>query len=245
MDNIPKIIHFCWFGKNEKTELIKKCIASWKKYLLDYEIVEWNEENFDINSNQFVQEAYKEKKWAFVSDYVRLFALYHHGGIYLDTDIEMLREADAFLDKGCFGGFEDEVNISTGIMGAVKHHPLMGKLLSYYENRSFYLQNGELDITTNVEIITNICIEDGFISNGKFQVLNNGIHIYPKDYFCPKEYSTGKINLTKNTHCIHHFDGSWLSKDKKIRRSMKLFLISILGEKMIERILGLRKRLVN
>lgn len=245
MGNIPKVIHYCWFGRNEKSEFINTCIDSWKLYLPDYEIVEWNEDNFDVSSNQFVQEAYKEKKWAFVSDYVRLYALYHYGGIYLDTDVEIIKNMDAFLDKECFSGFESADSIPTGIMGAVKHHPAIEKLLSYYERRSFYLPNGELDMKPNVEIITNMSLEDGFIPNGNFQVLSNGFHIYPKDYFCPKDYVSGKVNLTENTYCIHHFNASWTSKKHKRKRAIRVFLFSVLGENIMSNILKFKKKLLN
>lgn len=230
---------------NEKTELIRKCINSWSEYLPDYEIVEWNEENFDINSNQYVKEAYKEKKWAFVSDYVRLYALYHYGGIYLDTDVEVLRKLDLFLDKGCFSGFEDVGSIPTGIMGSFKNHPVIKSFLEYYNNRSFYLQNGELDTTTNVEIITDICVKEGFIPNGEFQILNNGIYIYPKDYFCPKDYVSGKINLTENSFCIHHFNASWITKKQRKKRATRQFLYSLLGETIMNNILKLKKKLLS
>ncbi|OCA87889.1 glycosyl transferase [Bacillus sp. FJAT-27225] len=244
MENIPKVVHYCWFGGNEKSELIKSCMESWKKYLPDYEIIEWNEENFDINSNRYVQEAYKEKKWAFVSDYVRLFALYHHGGIYLDTDVEIVRELDVFLDKGCFSGFESNGSIPTGIMGAVKYNPVLEELIQYYENRSFYLPNGKLDLTTNVQIITNICLERGFIPNGNFQLLTNGFHIYPKDYFCPKDYVSGNIHLTENSYCIHHFNGSWINNKQKTKKTIRLFLFSILGETIMNTVLKVKRKLL-
>lgn len=243
MGNIPKVIHFCWFGKNEKSELINKCINSWKVHLPEYKIVEWNEENFDLNSNLFVKEAYKEKKWAFVSDYVRLYALYHHGGIYLDTDVELIRDIAVFLNKGCFSGFEDVGSIPTGIMGAVSHHPVIESFLNYYSNRSFYLQNGEIDVTTNVEIITKMSFDEGFVPNGEYQMLNNGFHIYPKEYFCPKDYVSGKITITENTYCIHHFNGSWTSNKHKKKRALRQYFFSVFGEKFMWKILSLKKKL--
>ncbi|MFP3410794.1 glycosyltransferase [Bacillus sp. SIMBA_074] len=242
MNKIPKVIHYCWFGKNKKSEFIEKCIESWEKHLPDYEFVEWNEENFDINCNQFVKEAYEEKKWAFVSDYVRLWALYHYGGIYLDTDVEVLKGFDAFLGHDSFSGFEDDITIPTGIIGAMKNSQAINMFLKYYDNRSFYLENGDLDTTTNVEIITEICSDQGFEANGSYQILNNGMHIYPKEYFCPKEYKTGILKVTKNTYCIHHFNGSWITKDKKFKKEIRLFMFRILGERTTNFLLNIVKR---
>ena len=151
---INKQIHYVWMGRGEKSDLIEMCISSWKKYLPDYDVIEWNEDNFDISSNRYVWEAYKHKKWAFVSDYVRLYALYEHGGIYLDTDMEVLKPIDIFLSHGAFSGFESARYIFTGIMGAVKNHPWIKELLHYYEDRSFVSENGGLDLEPNVVNIT-------------------------------------------------------------------------------------------
>lgn len=231
---IPKIIHYCWFGKGELPKLAQKCIDSWNKYMEDYKIMVWSEENFDINMNKFVSEAYSEKKWAFVSDYVRLYALYNHGGIYLDTDVEIIKKIDDyFLSNKGFTGFENDINIPTGIMASEKNNSWVKELLDYYKNKSFYKENGELDLTTNVEIISNISKKFGFIPNSKKQVFHDGIAVYPKDYFCPKDYETGKINITKNTYCIHHFSGSWKDKTKLyyFQKIFTLFMGKKLGEK--------------
>ena len=139
---IPKIIHYVWFGKNSYPELTKRCIESWKKYCPDYELKLWNEENFDLSDCQFAREAYEEGKYAFVADYVRLRVLYEYGGIYLDTDVEITKKLDEFLSRHAFLGFEDEKNISTGIMGCQKHNLLFGELVDYYNNRSFKKEDG-------------------------------------------------------------------------------------------------------
>ena len=216
MQVIPKIIHFVWMGKQPYPDLIQKCLDSWKLFAQDYDIMVWDESNFDISSNQYVKEAYESKKWAFVSDYVRLYVLYHYGGIYLDSDVELIRPIDDLLDYPAFSGFEQENTIPTAIMGAQPHHPWIYHLLSYYDQRPFILSDGSFDLTTNVVTITKMTQEKyGVMLNNQFQQLDDGLTLFPTDYFCPKSYDTGKIKLTSNTYCIHHFNGSWLDEDLK------------------------------
>ena len=220
---IPKKIHYCWFGGNPLPEDAKKYIESWKKYCPDYEIIEWNESNFDINSNIYVKEAYESKKWAFVTDYVRLYAMYNYGGIYMDTDVEVLKPLDPFLKHEAFSGFETSDYIPTGIMACKKHFDLFKELLDYYNDRHFILKNGQFDTTTNVITITNICKKYGLKPNNTYQEVR-GFALYPNDYFCPKSHVTGEIKTTDNTVTIHHFAGSWLTeRDKKnVKRQQKL-----------------------
>ncbi len=218
MSNIPKIIHYCWFGGNPLSDLALKCINSWKKYCPDYKIIEWNENNFDINSNMYVKEAYQAKKWAFVTDYVRLFVLYEYGGIYMDTDVEIIRNIDRFLCYDAFSGFETVNSIPTAIMGAKKGNEWIKYLLSFYDNKHFICEDGSFDTTTNVITITNMTKKKYNIHlNNKFQNIDEGIVLYPKEYFCPKDYITGEIILTKNTYCIHHFAASWHTEVEKIQ----------------------------
>lgn len=218
---IPKVIHYCWFGGNPLNNLTKKCIESWKKYCPDYEIVEWNENNFDINSNTYVKEAYESKKWAFVTDYVRLYVLYNYGGIYMDTDVELLHNLDNFLVHIAFSGFEDINYIPTGILGAEKDSEWIKYLLSYYDNKHFIKENGELDTTTNVITITNMTKEKYNVRlDNTFQEIDNVLTLYPKDYFCPKDYATEEIKITKNTISIHHFNASWISGNDRINRKL-------------------------
>lgn len=153
---IPKKIHYIWLGGNKKSKLIEKCIASWKKYCPDYEIIEWNENNFDIGSNKYLKEAYEAKKWAFASDYIRLYVLYTEGGIYMDTDVEVLKPLDRFLECKAFSGFERKDAIPTGIMACEKGNEIFKELLSYYTDKSFYNEDGSMNQTTNVVTITNI-----------------------------------------------------------------------------------------
>ncbi|EOU1560126.1 glycosyl transferase [Clostridium perfringens] len=224
---INKKIHYCWFGKNEKSKEIKEYIDSWKLYLSDYEIKEWNEENFDIESNEYVKQAYNEKKWAFVTDYVRLYALYTEGGIYMDTDVEVIKNLDIFLNNKAFSGFEDNNYIPTGIMGAEKGNSWIKILLDYYEDKSFYNKDGSLNLTTNVITITNISKKLGLNLNGEQQTFFDGVVMYPKDFFAPKSHLTNKINITSNTYCIHHFNGSWLNKG--IKDKLRPTIINFIG----------------
>lgn len=224
MNKIPKTIHYCWFGRNKLPKLARKCIKSWKKYLPDYEIIEWNEDNFDINCNKYVKEAYEAKKYAFVSDYVRLYAMYHYGGIYMDTDVEVIKSLDEFLIHDAFSGFETEKDIPTGIMACKKGYQLFKEFLDYYENKSFINKDGSLDLTTNVVIMTNICNKYGFIPNNSLQTVK-GFTLYPKTYFCPLNYNNKESNFSENTHTIHHFAGSWISQeDKKARKKYRKYL---------------------
>ena len=239
---IPKVIHYCWFGKKPLPTLAVNCIDSWKKFCPDYEIIEWNEKNFDINSNTYVREAYENKKWAFVSDYVRLYALYNHGGIYMDTDVQVLKPLDAFLNDQAFSGFEAYDRVPTGIMGAEKEHHFFKKLLDYYTDRKFVLNDGKFDYTTNVEIITKYCYDRGLNLNNTKQTIEN-FTLYPSDYFCPKDYITKKVNITVNSYAIHHFDGSWVPKTQKINGRIRMMIKNILGKAMTQKVINFKRRL--
>lgn len=212
---IPKIIHYCWFGRGEQPEIIKKCIQSWKNVLPDYQIIEWNEDNFDIASYRFAAEANKERKFAFVSDVCRLHVLKEMGGIYLDIDSEFLRPLpDSMLDTVAFTGFEDNLLISTAIMASEKNGQWISDILDYYRDRSFYLQDGSLDLNPNTEIITEMMVKHkGLVLNNSYQVLDNYCTIYPNDYFSPKSWKTLKTKFTENTYMNHHFTATWLVKE--------------------------------
>lgn len=211
---IPKIIHYCWFGGAPLPELALKCIESWKKYCPNYEIKRWDETNFNLNYNDYVREAYDAKKWAFVTDVVRLYVLVNYGGIYMDTDVEIIKPLDEILKFEAVSGFEDKKNIPTGLMACQKGQKLFTEFLHEYDNIHFMGSDGAYDTTTNVVRITNICRKYGFVPNNKLQSIQN-FTIFPKDYFCPKDYKTGEVNITKNTIAIHHFEGSWLTDTQK------------------------------
>ena len=212
-----KIIHYCWFGSNKKSKLIKDCIDSWKRFLPDYKIMEWSESTFDINSNLYVKEAYKSKKWAFVTDYVRLYALYEYGGIYLDTDVEVFKNMDRFLGHDFFSGFEfhrEKLSPITAVMGAKKHNTFVSRLLKDYDNAYFIKEDGTLNYQTNTYKITKILIDEYNIDPllDELQILNNSIYIYPSHYFCNKQ---------DKSYAMHHFNGSWTPRRKKIDRKIR------------------------
>lgn len=232
---IPKKIHYCWFGGKELPKLAQKCINSWKKYCPDYEIVRWDENTFDINSNIYVKEAYEAKKYAFVTDYVRLFALYTQGGVYMDTDVEVIKNINEFLDNKSFSGFETETAIPTGIMASEANLSIFKQFLDYYKDRHFIKENGDLDITTNVITITKIMKENGLKLNNTLQTVND-FTLYPKEYFCPINYSTKKPDITENTYTIHWFSGSWVPMKEKIKIKVYNIAKSILGEKRTSQI---------
>lgn len=211
---IPKIIHYVWFGGSPLTPLAEKCIASWKENCPGYEIIRWDETNFDVTQNQYCLEAYESRKWAFVSDYARLKVLIDYGGIYMDADVEVLRPLDRFLTEEAFSGFEDEKIVPTGIMASRSGHPFFKRLLEDYVERHFLLPNGTYDTTPNTKYITDACLEAGLLLNGEKQTIE-GFTLYPKDYFCPKSWHTGLIELTDNSHTIHHFSGSWHPEDRE------------------------------
>ena len=216
---IPKKIHYCWFGGKELPELAKKCIASWQKFCPDYEIIRWDESNFDLDCCPYVKQAYDNKKFAFVTDYVRLYAMYTYGGIYMDTDVEVTKNLDCFLQHEGFSGFESETQIPTGIMAGRQGFPLFRHLLSYYEDRDFVQADGSFDMTTNVVTITAMLTEKGFIPNGEFQVVD-GFALYPRDVFCPYDNATGVLRKTQNTAAIHWFNKSWLSPGQRLRSKL-------------------------
>lgn len=224
---IPLIIHYCWFGGKPLPEDAKKCIESWRKFCPGYAIVEWNESNFDLNSCKYVAQAYDAKKWAFVSDYVRLYALIKYGGVYMDTDVEIKKPLNEFMTLSAFSGFESDVGAITGIMACEKNHPFFKELISEYDGLSFVDKSGNYDLTTNVTRITNKCLLHGLKLNNTMQTIQ-GFTIYPKEYFCPINPISGRVEITNNTYAIHWFSGSWKSAgeraaSEKAKEIMKRF----------------------
>jgi len=216
---VPKIIHYCWFGGNPLPLTAQKCIDSWKKYCPDYEIRVWNEDNFPLSSCNYAEEAYRNKKWAFVTDYVRFDVLYHYGGVYFDTDVELIRGIDDLIQEGPFMAMEgqNECMVATGLgMAADKNNPFIAKILDYYHHSHFEEENGYLSTrNTVVEIVTNLLKKEGFRNENRIQDVA-GFTIYPPDWFCPLDYSTGVLTITDHTYSIHHYDASWKTgKEKK------------------------------
>lgn len=224
---IPKLIHYCWFGRNPLPTLAIKCIESWRKYLPDYEIREWNEDNFDVNIISYTQEAYQAKKYAFVSDYARFWILYKYGGIYFDTDVEVIKPLDDIIARGSFMGCQmDEYTnskqpcVAPGLgLASMPNHYLYAELLHLYENLHFVDRNGNLNLKTVVHYTTEVLCEHGLKEGGNIQCID-GIWIYPKEYFCPLDVLL-QMNMTENTRTIHHFSATWLPKHKQLVKKIK------------------------
>ena len=229
---IPKIIHYCWFGGNPEPESVKKCISSWKTFLPDYKIIRWDESNYDVHKNQYMSDAYKEKKWAFVSDYCRLDVVYQFGGIYMDTDVEAIKSWDSLLEEEMFCGFEIrdpkgykknqiiEQSVAFGLgFGCKKNHPILKQMLNLYETLSFYKADGTLNLIACPRYQTQILCKNGLVANGKTQRFDGGI-AFSAEYFCPQSNITDEmLLLTGNTYSIHHFTISWASaKDLEARK---------------------------
>ena len=224
---IPKIIHYCWFGGKKKPKSVKKCIRSWKKYCPDFKIIEWNESNSLYLGCKYSREAYECKKWAFVSDFVRVQVLYEYGGIYMDTDYELVRPIDVFLSNLLFAGFETETKIAAGIIGCHKGNKLFKKWLEDYHKRSFYKKDGVQDLTTIVSYFTKMFVNEGIKLNNTYQN-QNGLVVYPTNYFYPMNYINKKKLVDSETYGIHHYDASWLSGKEKILFKMNPKLINVL-----------------
>ncbi len=220
---IPKVIHYCWFGGNPLPASAKKCIASWRKYLPDYEIKEWNESNFDVNIIPYTAEAYKAKKYAFVSDYARLWILYKYGGLYFDTDVEVLKPFDEFEKYDFFLGLEMNRQVGTSVIGATPSHPLIMEFLEFYNKRTFINQDGSLDRTPNTVIISKILKKKGFDLDN-IVYTDGKVAIFPQDYFSPINMQTEKMELTDRTYSIHHFTGSWQTPQEKLKFRVKAII---------------------
>lgn len=239
---IPKTIHYCWFGKAEKPKLINKCIASWCEKCPDFEIIEWNEDNFDINICNYVREAYENKKWAFVSDYARFYVLNNFGGIYLDTDVELLKPLDSFLTKN-FLAFENSKSVNSGlIMGCEANNALCKQMLEQYDNDKFVINN-EMNLKTVCVRVTDILVNNGLELVDKTQEVI-GFKVYDTSYFNPYDMDTGKITLRDNTVSIHHYAATWVSKNDKFRGKVYRVICRIFGKNFAEKvkkIVGRRK----
>ena len=260
---IPRIIHYCWFGGNPLPPLAQKCIASWKKHCPDYEIIRWDESNFDISACPlYVRQAYESRKWPFVTDYVRLKVVHDYGGIYMDTDVELLKPMDELLQHGAFFGFEDGKFIATGLgFGAEKGSAILKELMAEYDEIAFVLADGQLDKTPCPKRNTAVFVDRGLIQNNTKQILAGDILILPKEYLCPMDYFSGKKTRTRNTVSIHWFAESWKTEQEKqiireIRKQkrmswkimnccltrLKLFGKKLIGTEAYERIKAFLKR---
>lgn len=243
---IPKVIHYIWLGPRPLDKVSLKCMKTWEKYLPDYEVKRWGDDECKdiISSNKYAQQALDAKKYAFVSDYLRVYILYNYGGVYMDTDVQIFKPIDRFLNDGAFTCFENSEQIPTALMASAKGNLWMKALLDYYDDKEFIDSEGNMDITTNVVTITNISLAMGFVPGGKEQVFSDDVHIYTKDYFCPLDTSASKNDVfTENTYAAHLYNGSWRSplrqRLSKIKKQLGLdpqnFLPSFVV-KMLEKI---------
>ena len=234
---IPKIIHYCWFGVNPLPPLAEKCIASWRKFLPDYEVRVWNEDNFDVNMIPYIAEAYRLGKYAFVSDYARFWILYKYGGLYFDTDVEVIRPMDDLIEKGDFMGCESDAQhgamptVAPGLgLGISAGSSLVKKLLDEYEGKHFILSDNGVVQETIVDITTRVLVQAGLKSISGIQKLE-GVWIYPSEYFCPIHIVTKRLHITPNSRTIHHYMASWKeggsSVKERIRRCMPEWVLLV------------------
>lgn len=229
---IPKVIHYCWFGRNPLPPLAIKCIESWKKYLPDYEIKEWNEENFDVNIIPYTKEAYSVKKYAFVSDYARFWILYNYGGVYFDTDVEVIKPMDDIINNGAFMGCEYQLTpcVNPGLgLGAERGFEFGKEFLELYSKLQFIKSDGSLNLKTIVSYTTELLLSGGFINTNEIQDIK-GLKIYPYEYFSPINTTSHRLHLTENTRTIHRYMASW--QDNK-ERNWKTYFRKLLPEKFL------------
>lgn len=232
---IPKTIHYCWFGGNELPESVRKCIESWKKYCPDFVVKEWNESNYDVNKIPFMKEAYEAKKYAFVSDYARLDIIYQHGGIYLDTDVELIRPLDdRVLDTTCFMGMETPGTVATGLgFGAIKGHSFIKQNRDVYHTMSFNTSS----LITCVEVTTNLLKDKGLTPRNEEQIVGE-VTIFPTEFFCPLNMETNKMNITPETYSIHHYDATWYGTGFKSQMKRKLLPYKMKAKKYVDKVFG-------
>lgn len=239
-EQIPKIIHYVWLGDKPLDKVSQRCMKTWRQILPEYEIVCWDNKKTEsiIRANRYALQAYENKKYAFVSDYLRLYVLFHYGGIYMDTDVEVYKPLDRFLSDGAFSCFENNHDIPTALMASKKHNKWIEYLLHYYDDKEFLKDDGSFDITTNVEIITSMSVSVGFVPNGKQQIFSDDVHIYTKDYFCPLDTKKNSDSCyTDNTYAAHLFNGSWRSpirqKLSRIKKRLGIDPEKILGKRLL------------
>lgn len=227
---ISKIIHYSWFGGKKKSEFIEKCIATWRKYLPEYEIIEWNEDNFDLEGHTFAKEAYEAGKYAFVSDYVRVYAIYHYGGIYFDTDIEVRRDfSDKLVGAKFVIAFELPKSLMTGFFAAEKENPAVKEILDYYDNTRFYNEDGTMKLTPNPIIFARETEKFGLVFNGQYQEIGDGMRIFPNEVFGGYNVYDMIYTITENTVLVHHYTASWRTVREEIPVKTKKLLLKLFG----------------
>lgn len=223
---IPRTIHYCWFGGHPIPEKCRKWMETWKRFCPDYEIIEWNESNYDVSQNLYMKQAYENGKWAFVSDYARLDIIYRHGGIYLDTDVELVRNMDELLFQKGFCGLQNSEEINMGLgYGAVKGNAVIQKILERYEELSFCRADGSWDLTPCPVIQSQVLKQEGAILDGSFQVLSD-MTIYPERVLSGKSQKTRRLRVTDKTYAIHHFEASWMEEEEYRHRRERDYLVA-------------------
>ncbi|MDR1928041.1 MAG: glycosyl transferase [Oscillospiraceae bacterium] len=238
---IPKILHYCWFGGKKKPRLVRRCIASWRKYAPDFDIVEWNEKNFNLDTMPFTREAYEGKNFAFVSDVARAAALLQYGGVYLDTDMELRKPLEPFLGDRFFAGFEPGAFVAAGIIGAEPGDAFFQAYLAHYETLRFFLPDGRRYADSNVPLFTRLLEERGLRRENVPQNLN-GRRIYPDEVFYPYDYRLQRTRLTPNSAAVHHYSASWMPRRVRTLRLLKKMLKSLLPTALVRRITAKSKR---
>lgn len=239
----PKILHYCWFGKGKKPVGFNSFLNGWKRNLPDFEIIEWNESNFDINCCRYVREAYDSKKFAFVSDYVRLYALFEFGGVYLDTDVEVCKDLTPLLNiADVTFGFEEKSWVCTSTIIAKPNSPFIKKYIQSYHSRKFILPNGEIDTKTNVQVLTELLVENGLLMNGEgqeFDIKGESVRVLEQKYLSPLDYINRIDNRESSTYTVHHYDISWGKKREFLLKNFKVGLVKLLGKRAAIFLLGL------
>lgn len=230
---IPKIIHYCWFGRGPKPADALRYIEGWKRLHPDFRVVEWNEDNFDINCCEYVRQAYEKRKFAFVSDYARGLALLKEGGVYLDTDVELVGRLDPFLQHEAFFGFEEANLIATSTIGCRPGHPIIQAYLDQYGARQFVRPDGSLDLTTNVTVMNRLLVGQGLRPDGTQQQIGGGIVCYPKQYFSPLDYIHFIDHRDVRTVAIHHYQHSWGGPADRMKKALALIMSRFFGKRFL------------
>ena len=243
-NSIPKTIHYIWFGRGEKSDLINSCVAQNKNILANWKFIEWNEDNYNINACRYIKEAYEAKKYAFASDYARFDILYKNGGVYLDTDVELLKAFpnEYLLDEG-FSGVESNNKIAPGLVFACKaKNPLVREILEDYQKDNFLMENGSYNLETVVDRVTRIFKRHGFQITGEKQELD-GFLIYPCEYFCAYDFVTDEFDITSKTVSIHHYTATWVPLKSKIKKKIQKYIRIIFGKKIYLKLISIKRKI--
>ncbi|MCQ2479669.1 MAG: glycosyl transferase [Clostridia bacterium] len=232
--SIPKVIHYCWFGGGEFSDMMKKCMESWKKFCPDYEIIEWNESNTDLSKCKYAQEALENKKWSYVSDYVRNYVIYEYGGIYLDTDVMLVKSLDPLLEHQAYAGWEEGA-VATGLgFGAEKHNPIVYEFIQDYYKLSYFCEDGSVNGLIQPELTTKVLLAHGMENRDDIIQQVESFTIYPREYFCPYDIRLEKMHKTKNTYSIHYYSASWYTEEQKQEH------IRLVRQRRTQKLLGKR-----